>query len=199
MAQEQNADVGVQVNDTTGVAKTTKAAAGVSIPILILCCFLVAAVVGLSVALVITNSKQEEPPAVEASREVSTGRGTLVTPENVQELIAAEPETNTDEAYTVAMSVDWDFEDGASTSRNAYVQNHVSNSRTVYFDLVMADTLELVYSSPYIPVGSTLRDFALDKDLEAGDYLAIVEYHLVDDDHNELSTVSVTVNLHILN
>lgn len=198
MAQEHNSEVGMQVNDAGAVVKQ-KAMVGVSVPVLILCCLLVAAVVGLSVALVMLNSRGEAPPAVEASKDVTSGRGTLVTPENVQELIAAEPVTNTDAAYTVSMSIDWSFEDGTSLSRNAYVENHVSNSRTVYFDLMLADTLELVYSSPYIPVGSTLQDFALDKDLEAGDYLAIVEYHLVDDDHNELSTVSVTVNLHILN
>jgi len=59
-------------------------------------------------------------------------------------------------------------------------------------------TNELLYSSPYIPVGSILEEITLVKELPAGDYDTIVKYHLVDDDMKELSTVSVSVKLHIL-
>lgn len=161
-------------------------------PAVIICIVLLIVVAGLLVVVIgVLNSKPEE-------EEDLSGRGTLATEDNVEDLIA-EVESNTDAAYTVSMNIDWNFEDGSSPSSNAYVENDVSNSRTVYFDLILADTSEVVYSSPYIPLGSKLTDFALDKDLDAGDYIAIVEYHLVDDDHNEVSTVSVTVTLHILN
>ena len=159
-------------------------------PAVIICFILLIVVVGLLVVIWFLRQKPEDDD--------TSGRGTLATEDNVEDLIA-EVESNTDAAYTVSMNIDWNFEDGTSPSSNAFVENDVSNSRTVYFDLILADTSEVVYSSPYIPLGSTLTDFALDKDLDAGDYLAIVEYHLVDDDHKEVSTVSVTVTLHILN
>lgn len=160
-------------------------------PAVIICIILLIVVAGL--VLVLINFLGREPEEEDIS-----GRGTLATEDNVEDLIA-EMEQNTDAAYTVSMNIDWNFEDGTSPSSNAYVENDISNSRTVYFNLMLADTSEVIYSSPFIPLGSTLTDFALDKDLAAGDYPAIVEYHLVDDDHNEISTVSVTVTLHILN
>lgn len=185
MAQQQNTNLSSQDgNSKKGIS-----------PAIIVCIILLAVIVILSVVLVKFLTTKPVTPS-----DVSSGRGILVTPDNVEELIAkAETEANTDAAYTASMNIDWYFEDGASPTSNGYVENHVSNSRTVYFDLALAETSEIVYSSPYIPVGSTLTDFALDKDLTAGDYSAIMVYHLVDDDYNEVSTVSVTVTLHILN
>lgn len=128
----------------------------------------------------------------------SDGRGTLVTEENVKSLVDKAQEPVADGYYTTSMNIDWYFDNGKAESSNAYVENDISNTRTVYFDLMLADTGEIVYSSPYIPVGAKLTDFALTTDLAAGDYNAVVKYHLVDDEHNELSTVSVSVTLHIL-
>lgn len=126
-------------------------------------------------------------------------RDVLVTPDNVEEIIAEIKEPNPDSAYTASMNIDWYFEDGASPSSNAYIENAPENSRTVYFEVFLADSGEMVYSSPYIPVGSILEHPALTVDLDAGEYKAICVYHLVDDDNKELSTVSVSVTLHILN
>lgn len=181
---EQQSDANLQ--NETGDSKKSKKPS----PAIIICIILLIVVIGLLLVIFFLRKEPEE--------EDLGGRGTLATEDNVEDLIA-EVERNTDAAYTVSMNIDWNFEDGTSSSSNAYVENDISNSRTVYFDLILADTSEVVYSSPYIPLGSTLTDFALDKDLDAGDYLAIVEYHLVDDEHNEISTVSVTVTLHILN
>ncbi len=172
-------------------------------PIIIACVVLVVLVIVLiGVVLVMLNREPEATAESVPSREtIDTGRATLVTEDNVQDILAEieEEEKNGDEAYTASMNVDWYFEDGASPSRNAYVENFQTNSRTVYFDLLLADTMELVYSSPYIPVGAVLEGFTLEKDLDAGDYNAIVEYHLVDEEEQEVSTVSVSVTLHILN
>jgi len=126
------------------------------------------------------------------------GRGTLVTSENAKRLAEEAKEPIADGYYTTSMNVDWYFDNGKAKSSNAYVENDVSNTRTVYFDLLMVGTNELLYSSPYIPVGSILEEITLVKELPAGDYDTIVKYHLVDDDMKELSTVSVSVKLHIL-
>lgn len=170
---------------------------------LVICCIalMVVVIVLLCVVIITLNKKQTlpEPDVVQPTAPLS-GRGTLVTPDNVQELIEqAQSDANTDASYTASMNIDWYFEDGASVSSNAYVENHASNSRTVYFDLFLAESEQLVYSSPYIPVGSTLQEFALDERLARGDYPAVCVYHLVDDEHNEVSTVSVAVTLHVLN
>lgn len=106
---------------------------------------------------------------------------------------------NPDNTYTTSMNSDWYFEDGTSPSSNAYVENSVVNSNTIYFEVLLSNTGETAYSSPYIPVGSALEHLALSVDLDAGDYNATCLYHLVDSSNNELSTVSVPITLHILN
>ena len=181
MDQEQSTNAGQE-------SQTTKKLS----PAAVICIVLLLVVISLTAVLIWFLTRQDDRD------DVTSGRGTVVTQDNVSQLIA-EAEQNADTAYTVSMNIEWDFENGTSPSTNAYVENDTSNLRTVYFNVLLADTSELVYSSPYIPVGSTLTGFALDKDLEAGDYLAVVEYHLVDDDQQELSTVSVTTTLHILN
>ena len=127
------------------------------------------------------------------------GKATIVTEENVQEIIQSVSEPNTDASYTVTMSNEWTFEDGKASAEDFYVKNTENNSRTVYFDLRLADTDEEIYSSPYIPVGEAMNTFTVDKELEAGDYNVIMTYHLVDDDKKELTTVSVAVEIHIQN
>lgn len=138
-------------------------------------------------------------PRVATVQETTAPREVLITPENVSEIMAGLTDKNTDKAYTTSMNIDWYFSDGLTASNNAYIENPVENSRTVYFEVKLASTSEVVYSSPYIPVGSTLKNLTLSRDIDAGDYKAIVVYHLVDDDYKEVSTVSVSVNLHILN
>lgn len=152
----------------------------------------VAVVVVLAVVLVIVLTRKEQKPEVQ-------GKATIVTEENVQEIIQAASEPNTDASYTVTMSNEWTFENGKASAQNFYVKNTENNSRTVYFDLKLADTDEEIYSSPYIPVGEAMDTMTLDKELEAGDYNAVMTYHLVDDDKKELTTVSVAVEIHIQN
>ena len=77
------------------------------------------------------------------------------------------------------------------------VANKTTNTRTVYFDLLTEDTEELVYSSPYIPVGESMQGFTLDKQMETGQYDMIVRYHLVDEDNVEVSNLSVGVTIYV--
>lgn len=149
-------------------------------------------VIVLAVVLIFVLTKKE--PQAEIG-----GRGTIVTDDNVQEIIESMNERNTDASYTVTMTNEWIFEDGGASAENFYVENAENNSRTVYFELLLADTNEVIYSSPYIPVGEAMNTFTLDKKLDAGDYDVIMVYHLVDDDKAELTTVSVAVEIHINN
>lgn len=152
---------------------------------------IIAALVAVIVGLM---NKKPEPAAV---RETTEARGTVVTSENIDEVREEFAKPVEDGYYVTRMNVEWSFATSRTPSVNAYVANPSSNKRTVYFDVTLKDTEELVYSSPFIPVGAELKDFALDADLKAGTYPAVVTYHLVDDDENELTTVSVTVTLYI--
>lgn len=157
---------------------------------------IVLALIGV-VAFLLTRPK--EVTVAEPAEQSTDARGVLVTPDNVDEIIASIQEPIQDGSYMTSMNVDWTFEDGTSPSSDAYVENAPENTRMVYFDVILSDTSETVYSSPFIPVGSRLSGLTLEKDLDAGSYEAVVVYHLVDDDKQEISTVSVSVNLHILN
>jgi len=121
-------------------------------------------------------------------------RPTVVTQDNVDEVIAAMDGPVQDGSYEITMNTEWIFD---KKSSDAYVENSTSNSRTVYFDVSLADTKELVYSSPYIPVGEKIQGFALDSKLEPGTYDAFVTYHLVDDNKKEVSNLAVTVTFQV--
>lgn len=160
---------------------------------------LIAALIVVTLVLIIVVIYFFKNPRVQTVQDTPTQREVLITPENVSQRIAELESHNTDSAYTTSMSIDWSFANGAAASKDAYVENDVSNSRAVYFDLVLSSTEETIYSSPIIPVGSKLKDIRLNKELSKGNYQAVVIYHLIDDDNKDISTVSVAVNLHILN
>lgn len=121
-------------------------------------------------------------------------RPTVATENNIDEVIEAMNEPVEDGYYEVSMNTVWTFDGDTS---NAYVENVLNNTRTVYFDVNLADTGELVYSSPYIPVGEKVKGFSLNQKLDPGSYDAIVTYHLVDDNKEEVSNLSVTVSFQV--
>jgi len=125
------------------------------------------------------------------------GQGMILTSDNVDEVRQFMSEPNPDAQYTVSMTTNWVFETSQTLSSTALVNNLESNTRTVYFDVTLSDSGKLVYSSPYIPLGGTLENFALDENLKAGVYDAIVRFFLVDDDNEVVADVAVTVTLTI--
>jgi hypothetical protein len=154
------------------------------------------AVIGALVAVIIRLTGAPAEPVVVGER--SAGVGTVATIENIDSIRQDLGKPVDDGYYEARMNVDWTFATGNSPTRDAYVANSENNTRTVYFDLLRKDTNEVIYTSPNIPVGSQLTEFALDRPLPAGEHDGIVVYHLLDDEENELSSVSVTVKLHIL-
>jgi hypothetical protein len=152
----------------------------------------IAVLVGVIIYLL---TRPEEPIPTPPSNTLG-GRGTVITEDNAdqfQEL--GEPVD--DGYYEARMSIEWSFDTWDTPSKNAYVANAESNTRKMYFDVIINSTGEQVYSSPFIPVGSELRNFALDTQLAAGTYDATVVYHLVDDNDEEMTTVSVAVTITI--
>lgn len=127
--------------------------------------------------------------------ETPDGRGTLLTPENMDEVLGEKVQSG---YFETAMSNSWTFE-GTNSTGDVYVANSVTNANRIYFDLIINESGETVYSSPYIPIGAELKEFELEKELPDGDYGATVKYHLVDDDGKDISTVQVAVTIHVYN
>lgn len=160
------------------------------LPIIIIAIIVVCVLIGVILFLVL--GKDAEP-----EKKVNT----VVTPENVEEVIAQMKETDRTPigSYQVNMTSDWEFENGDAVSSNAYVSNATANQTTVYFTIKLKDDNHEIYKSPYLPVGSSLKDIKLDTSLDAGTYDTVLTYHLVDDDKEELSTVSVALPIIIKN
>lgn len=156
------------------------------IVIIALVILVIAVLIGIIVYLLTRSPEEPED-----------NRATIITEDNVDEVMKQMEEPVEDGYYSCQMNVDWNFTDSSQPSYNAYVANSNINTRTVYFDVNLEEDDKLVFSSPYIPVGEELDEIVLTEKLSAGDYPAVVTYHLVDDDHKELSSVSVTVTLHI--
>lgn len=149
------------------------------------------ALLGIVIYL-LTRKGEAEPQAI-----VPDNRATIITKDNVEEVMSRAEEPVVAGVYHCSMNNEWHFKDSSLPSYDAYVANPGNNSYTVYFDLFLEDTLELVYSSPYMEVGAELDELMLSKQLDAGEYPAVVTYHLVDEQHETLSTVSVTVTLYV--
>ena len=153
---------------------------------------------GVIIFLLARPTKQTE--AVESVK--SEQKRNVVVNENNADKIAediVEQEQVRSGMYEVTMNSEWKFEDGSSISKNAYVENVANNTNDVYFDVNLADTDELVYSSPIIPRGSYLENIALDKDLDKGNYDCVLTYHLVDAEQKTLSTLKVKVTIIVQN
>ena len=134
------------------------------------------------------------------NQDVPTGRGFILTPDNIEEARRLmEGPASPDAQYTVSLTTNWEFETWNTPSRTASVDNLASNSRTVFFEVTLRETDVLVYTSPFILLGETLEDFALDTQVSAGEHPAIVTFILVDDNYEFVADVSVSVTLTILN
>lgn len=101
--------------------------------------------------------------------------------------------------FNARMNTSWTFENSHSASKNAYVANSELNTHAVYFDIVLDDTKETIFTSPKMAVGTKLENLTLDCDLAAGTYSATVLYHLLNDDDSESSSVGIAVTIRILN
>jgi len=150
--------------------------------------FLIIALVGVIVALVILmNRNRPEPEPDRELRSVVVNEGNA--DEVLDQIMSEESEPVGTGFYEVRMTTVWNFPDGASASENAYVENVPSNSNAVYFDVELRDTGEILYESPVIPLGSHLRNITLNRDLDAGSYPCVLTYYLVDEEQRVVDSL----------
>lgn len=151
-------------------------------------------VIGALVYLLLVKKEPEVPAA--AGRNASV---TVVTEDNAGLVFEDLQKKVADGMFRMRMTTDWAFETGSSASSNAYVANAETNTKTIYFVVTLDETGEVLFTSPDIPVGSKVEKFKLDKELPVGSHTATLQYHLLDNEGNEVSSVGVAITLNIQN
>jgi hypothetical protein len=177
--------------ESGGMAKSTKIA-------MIIGAIVIVALVAIVIVLAIGRKEDAKD---EVAEEAPDKRSVVLTEENVEnemsDFLKGMPE-GIPKSYTVTQNPSWEFPDGKSQSTNAYVENVRDNETPVYFDVVVDETGETVYSSPVLELGAKLTSIKLDKELAKGEYQCTMTYHLVDDKQNTLTTVRVGLQLVVL-
>jgi len=174
----------------SGPTQTRKT--GSKIMIIICTLVLIALVVGIILIFVFGDEEKDF---------TSSDYNLVVTPDDIEEQLA---NVNINKvapgSYDVCMNSTWTFKDAKSVSENAYVENLITNNNTVHFSVTRNDTEDVIYESPYIPVGSKLMNIKLsDETLTEGTYDCTVTYHLVDEDNKEISSLNIAVSIIIQN
>ena len=160
--------------------------------VIVIAAVVICALIGVIVYLLNRPAETAEPEVVYDN---------VITPDNVEEVVdqmEAEEKVPVG-SYEVSMNMDWVFPDGNTASTNAFVENSTANTNTVYFTLTKKDGGEQIYRSPYLTVGSHIENFKLDTALAKGTYDVIITYHLVDDDFNDLRSVSMYMTITVEN
>ena len=85
-----------------------------------------------------------------------------------------------DGRIVIKMTQNWIFEDDCTKS-NAYIANSERNTTDLRFEISLADTGEVIMTSPDVPVGSCIENFGLNKALAAGGYDVVVAHQQIKD------------------
>lgn len=184
--------------------KNTQGKEGVNKSLIIVC--IVAAVVIVALICVIValmNSSEPDENVGNVESGQTEKRPVLITEDNIDDFAEqifneSEPE-GVPMSYQVTMNSTWEFTDGRSASKNAYVKNSENNETPVYFDVIRNDTQEIIYQSPVIPLGMDLDNIVLDVDLDAGEYECTLIYYLIDNEQNVLTTVNMWLLVRVEN
>lgn len=161
-----------------------------------ICGVVVIAAVGVG-AFAFGKSKSSQPVEAEEQKEVKK----VITPDTAEEVvdeILAEDTSNIPSSYTVTQNGTWTFQNGSAATEDAYVENDKENETPIYFDLIVDNTGQKIYSSPILELGAVLEGFTLDTPLEQGEYECTVEYHLVDENQKTLTTTNIGVKVIVL-
>lgn len=145
------------------------------------------ATAAVCVFLLLRQPKEEEPD-----------RG-FVDRDNVGTIMSEMGEKVENGMFECKMTTSWVFENGKAESTTAYVANVENNRHALYFDVYDRSTDELLYSSPILPLGTEIGNIKLDKDLDRGEYEAVVMYTLVDENEEEVSKVGFNITISVNN
>lgn len=168
--------------------------------VLVVALVVICALLGVIVYLLVAAKNGDD-----AGKDANKQEATVITADNVDEVVE-QMEQKAEEkddlkakaaTYRVTMSPEWTFKAGETAAVDAYVENSTANSTMVYYTITLEGSQEEILSSPYMEVGSKMTDgeIELANPLEEGTHSAIITYHLVDEEFNELSTVSMYMTI----
>jgi hypothetical protein len=115
--------------------------------------------------------------------------GNLVIDENNVSAIQEEMEQKVAAGmFETYMNTTWTFQDGKSASSDAVMGNSVNNQYAFWYDVVLNENSDVVYSSSLLPVGSVTKEIILSKNLKEGEYPATIKIHMVDENNNPIDS-----------
>jgi hypothetical protein len=121
--------------------------------------------------------------------ETPTPFGTPVVDEsNVADILRELEEKVEKGMFETYMSTSWAFPDGKSASSDAIMGNSVNNNYPFWFEVTLAGSGEVVYTSSLLPVGTLVKEIVLSKDLDRGEYPAVVTIHMVDENNEPVES-----------
>lgn len=178
-----------QKQTSSGEKKNNKAIIIIIILLLIIVIGLVA-VIAFLLGRKGSDTPENDAASSEPTRQVQESSRIVLDQESAQDAVDQMRQEVAEGMFECQMSMTWNFPDGKSESPDAYVANSGMNTHPFYFDVYFDDTGEVIYSSPVIPVGSTISNIKLDKELPAGKYEAICLYNLLSDEETQQVTSS---------
>jgi hypothetical protein len=134
-------------------------------------------------AFVLTRQNPENTLAIS-----DNGAIPLIDESNVAEIQSEIEEKVAKGMFRTYMNTTWRFPDGTSASTNAVMGNSGANVYPFWFDVALRDTGETVFSSSLLPVGTTIKQIVLSKELDKGEYAATVRIHMVDENNEPVDT-----------
>lgn len=140
----------------------------------------------------INNSRQEED-GIEVSGDIEPSGSSIVVKEDNRDYLSEINDKVERGMIQVRMTQNWVFQDGCKTS-NAYLANSVRNTTDMRFVITLADTGEVIMTSPDVPVGSCIEDFPLSVELEPGVYDAVIAHQQVENGE-VINTVRTSIRI----
>lgn len=152
---------------------------------------IIAIVVSAIIIYTILNKKPETFAANTGNR--------VITEENARQEVESMQELVNRTSFRTYMNSSWTFKDGNSASSNAILGNNSKNTLPLYVKVSLEDTGELLFTSDVLNPGDRVKSIVLDTPLPKGNYTALCNYNIIDEDGAEYSSTSVRVRLSILN
>lgn len=147
--------------------------------IICLVAVMICVIVGLAALCYNLYQNSQNTPAQQTSIIPPSGDGIVITEDNKNALSDIKEKVKKG-MIEVKMTSNWVFEDGGKSS-NAYLANSERNSYDLRFEISIADTGEVIMTSPDVPVGSCIENFPLSVTLESGDYNVVIAHQQIED------------------
>jgi len=144
-----------------------------------------------------SSDNASEADNTPSNREVANASRVILDQESAANVMDEMRSEVAEGMFECNMSMTWTFDDTTQPSKDAYVANSKNNTHPIYFDVILKDTDEKVYSSPILPVDSEITNIALDKSLAPGTYKATVMYTLLSDEvsQEEISSAGFVIKI----